>query len=106
MVFIGNCRYQPPGFAPSWRPRLDDGVLDIRLVDAAPAWARLRLIPAVLTGRLAKCASYKQWQASELRVELGKTEMRLGRDGQTFDGDGAFTVHKRPERLLVYAPHA
>ena len=106
MVFIGNCRYDPPGFAPSWRPRLDDGMLDVRLVDAAPAWARARLIPAIVTGRLTKSASYKQWQARELRVQSGKTEMRLGRDGHTFDGDGAFTVHKHPEGLLVYAPHA
>ena len=106
MVFVGNCRHEPPGFAPSWRPRLDDGVLDVRLVDAAPAWARLRLVPAVLSGRLAKCPSYEQWEARELRVESRGSKMRLGRDGQIFDGDGAFTVEKRPERLLVYAPHA
>lgn len=106
MVFVGNCRHEPPGFAPSWRPRLDDGVLDVRLVDAAPAWARLKLIPAILTGRLTKCASYEQWEARELHVESDESEMRLGRDGQTFDGDGAFTVEKRPEMLLVYAPHA
>ena len=33
MIFIGNCRYQPSGFAPSWRERMDDGQLDIRIVD-------------------------------------------------------------------------
>ena len=106
MVFVGNCRHEPPGFAPSWRPRLDDGVLDVRLVDAAPAWARVRLILAVLTGRLANCAAYEQSEARELHVESGQPEMRLARDGQTFDGDGAFTVEKHPEKLLVYAPHS
>ena len=25
MVFIGNCCHEPAGFAPAWRPRLDDG---------------------------------------------------------------------------------
>ena len=106
MVFVGNCRHEPPGFAPSWRPRLDDGVLDVRLVDAAPAWARLKLTLAVLSGRLANCAAYEQWEARELRVDSGQSEMRLGADGQTFDGDGAFSVEKRPGTLLVYAPHS
>ena len=30
--WIGNGTYAPEGFAPSWRERLDDGILDVRLV--------------------------------------------------------------------------
>ncbi len=104
-VFVGNCRHEPPGFAPSWRPRLNDGLLDVRLVDAAPHWARLRLVPALVTGRVPSSVAYEQREARQLHVESDSPTMRLGRDGLTFDGTGAFTVEKRPEKLLVYAPH-
>ena len=106
MVFIGNCRHEPLGFAPSRRPRLDDGVLDVRLVAAEPPRTRLRLLASVLTGRLPQSAAYERWETRELRVESDRPTMRLGRDGQTFDGHGAFTVEKRQQQVLVYAPHA
>ena len=106
LVFVGNCRHEPPGFAPSWRPRLDDGALDVRLAHGGPRWSRLRLVPDVLAGRLPKSAAYEQWDARELRVQADGTSMRLARDGQTFDGSADFTVEKHPEKLIVYAPHA
>jgi diacylglycerol kinase family enzyme len=63
MAFIGNCRHKPEGFAPSWRPRLDDGLLDIRLIEADGRWSRLRVALAVLTGRLSRCRAYDHWEA-------------------------------------------
>ena len=50
--WIGNGRYAPEGFAPSWRERLDDGLLDVRLVLGDRRWARVRLVADVLAGRL------------------------------------------------------
>ena len=38
MIFVGNCRYHPAGFAPTWRERLDDGRLDVRLVSGEQPW--------------------------------------------------------------------
>jgi diacylglycerol kinase family enzyme/membrane-associated phospholipid phosphatase len=105
-VFIGNCHHEPRGVAPSWRPRLDDGLLDVRLVEGDKPAALLRLVPAVLTGRLRKTDSYQQWETQQLRVESNEGTIRLGRDGQTFDGNGRFTVEKRRQKLVVYAPHA
>ena len=35
-LFAGNGHYHPEGFAPSWRDRLDDGTIDVRMVDADP----------------------------------------------------------------------
>lgn len=106
MVFAGNCRYEPAGFAPGWRRRLDDGVLDVRLIDAAPPLARLRTALAIVTGRLAKCRAYDRWSARELRIESPARSLRLARDGETFDGSGSFRVEKLAERLVIYAPHA
>ncbi|MEN3315086.1 MAG: hypothetical protein V7605_1320 [Acidimicrobiaceae bacterium] len=104
MVFIGNCRYDPPGFAPSWRPCLDDGQLDIRIVDGSHPWSRARLLASVLTGRLAACGAYEQRYTREVHVKSLEGELRLARDGETFDGPEEFTIAKTDEPLLVYVP--
>lgn len=105
LVFVGNCAYLPQGFAPSWRARLDDGRLDVRLVDASTPGARVRLVLAVLTGRLGRCRAYEQWSTERIRVKRLDDDRRLARDGETFEGSAEFTVAKCDEPLLVYAPH-
>jgi diacylglycerol kinase family enzyme/membrane-associated phospholipid phosphatase len=104
MAFIGNCRHKPEGFAPSWRPRLDDGLLDIRLIEADGRWSRLRVALAVLTGRLSRCRAYDHWEAPALEVSSRDGPMRLARDGNTFDGSPSWRVEKLPQRLAVYTP--
>lgn len=105
MIFVGNCTYHPHGFAPSWRTRLDDGRLDVRLIDASLPRGRPRLIVAVLTGRLGRCRAYEELQVGELRVRRLDGDRRLARDGETFNGSEEFVITKCPEPLLVYAPH-
>ncbi len=105
MVFIGNCRYEPDGFCPSWRPRLDDGRLDIRVVDGSAPWSRVRLGLALLTGTLGRCRAYEQWSATELEVRSLQGPLRLARDGETFDGAERFRVTKCEQRLAVYVPY-
>jgi undecaprenyl-diphosphatase len=102
MVFVGNCRYEPPGFAPAWRERLDDGVLDVRLVDATRPFARLSLVAAVLTGRLRQSQVYEEFPTRECRITRLSVP-RLARDGETFDGAPDFVIEKRPDPLSVYA---
>jgi undecaprenyl-diphosphatase len=106
MAFIGNCRYSPSGFAPSWRRRLDDEQIDFRYVDGSAPWARLRLIAAVLTGRLGRCKIYKQTVVDELRIRSLEGPLRLARDGETFEASSdEIVVRKLPKRLAVYCPH-
>jgi diacylglycerol kinase family enzyme/membrane-associated phospholipid phosphatase len=104
MIFIGNCAYHPAGFGPSWRERLDDGQLDVRIVHADQPWSRARLVASVLTGRLARCRAYEQRFQRELRVRSRQGPLRLARDGETFDGSEEFTIAKAAEPLVVYAP--
>lgn len=106
MAFIGNCRYSPSGFAPSWRKRLDDEQIDFRYVEGSTPWARLRLIVAVLTGRLGGCKVYKQTVVKELRIRSLDGPLRLARDGETFEASSEeIIVRKLPKRLAVYCPH-
>lgn len=103
MIFIGNCRYHPKGFAPSWRERLDDGLLDVRMVDGTQPYARTRLLLAVLTGTLGRCKVYEHSLVTQLKVRsLDGSPMRLARDGETFEGSAEFTVSKLDRHLAIY----
>jgi undecaprenyl-diphosphatase len=104
LLFAGNCCYKPAGFAPSWREDLDDGLLDVRLVDAGHPGARLRLLAAVLTGTLASAAPYKAWAAERVEVRVDGLHTRIACDGETGDGPGYFELTKRRRGLEVYAP--
>lgn len=105
MGFVGNCRHEPAGLGPSWRPRLDDGLLDVRLLLADLPRSRAKLMLAVLSGRLTSSAAYVEYSARELRVKSAHRKLRLARDGEHFDGPGSFVIRKLPKRLTVYARH-
>ncbi|MGI9030817.1 MAG: diacylglycerol/lipid kinase family protein [Ilumatobacteraceae bacterium] len=102
--WIGNCAYAPDGFGPSWRERLDDGQLDVRLVLGGRKGARLRLLLDVLTGRLRHCPFYRELKVRELDVRSPEGPLRLAVDGETIDGGTHFTISKRPRALLVAIP--
>jgi diacylglycerol kinase family enzyme len=106
MAFIGNCRYSPSGFAPSWRGRLDDEQIDFRYVDGSAPYARIRLVAAVLTGRLGRSKVYKQTVVQELKIRSLDGPLRLARDGETFEASSEeIVVRKLPKRLAVFCSH-
>jgi undecaprenyl-diphosphatase len=105
MVFVGNCRYHPDGFAPSWRERLDDGALDVRIVDADTPWSRTRLVAAVLTGRLGRCRAYDATTTTRLVIESPDgAPVRLAVDGETSEGATTLVFEKHARPLRVFAP--
>ncbi len=105
MAFIGNCRYHPSGFAPSWRERLDDELLDFRYVSGDEPLARTRLVLAVLTGRLGRSRIYQQTCVKRLELRSLQGPLRLARDGETFEGNDVIVIEKLEKRLAVYVPH-
>jgi len=104
MIFIGNCEYQPPGLAPGWRERLDDGLFDVRYVDDRVRFSRLRLVLALMTGQLARTTVYTRRLVTSLEVRSRRGPLRLACDGETFDGASKVSISKYPSRLVVYAP--
>jgi undecaprenyl-diphosphatase len=102
---VGNCRAEPEGLAPTWRPRLDDGELDVRLLFADLPHSRLRALLAALSGRLPRSRAYVQYATPRLRVDCAQPRLTLSQDGEHFEGHGSFTIEKLPRRLLVYARH-
>ncbi|MCW2572499.1 MAG: hypothetical protein JWO88_2557 [Frankiales bacterium] len=103
-LFAGNGHYHPAGFAPSWRERLDDGCIDVRLIDADHRLSRLRLVAAVLSGRLGRSAVYEQRLVGSLPVRSRQGGLRIARDGEVSDGPGHLTLHAAADKLVVYLP--
>ena len=102
LYFAGNCRYEPQGTAPVYRPDLSDGRLDVRIVEARRL-ARSRLVAAVLTGTLGRCRVYHSWQAGS--VDVGPADGQpiwLSVDGEVATAESGFTQGKHRQRLIVY----
>jgi len=104
MGFVGNCMYHPSGFAPSWRERLDDGELDVRLVDASSPWSRTRLVLAVLTGRLGRSRVYEARSATCLDVRSLDGPLSIAVDGEVVEGPAHIVFEKHAEPLQVLVP--
>jgi undecaprenyl-diphosphatase len=104
LLFIGNCCFAPHGIAPTRRTRVDDGLLDVRLVSAEVSWARTRVAGALLLGRLSSSPVFERWLATELDVRSAQGPLQLARDGEIWEGSETFTVRKRAEPLHVFQP--
>jgi diacylglycerol kinase family enzyme/membrane-associated phospholipid phosphatase len=103
-LFLGNGHFTEEGLAPSRRKRLDDGTLDVRLVDADRRLARTRLLAALVLGRLARTPVYERWSAHEVRVRSIDGPLRLAGDGESWEGPAEVTVRKRPGVLRLLQP--
>ncbi|ARX87441.1 MULTISPECIES: diacylglycerol kinase family protein [Streptomyces] len=104
LLFAGNSRYDPPGFAPSYRPTLDDGLLDLRIVDGKHPFARTRLVAAFLTGTLARSRVYRETTATRLRIDGMDKAGDYTRDGEVSPAADTLVLDKRSRALTVYLP--
>ena len=102
LLFVGNGQYVPRGFAPSEREDLQDGLLDLRILDVSSRWSRFVVLLATLTGQLARVKQYHEVSAPELEITLPDGPERVARDGEV--GDPADTLRVRAVRraLTVY----
>ena len=103
-LFAGNGHYHPAGFAPSWRERMDDGCIDVRLIDADRRFARTRLLLAFLTGRMGRSRVYEERIVGRLPVRSRQGALRIARDGEATDGPGHLLLRAAGRPLVVYRP--
>lgn len=105
LLFAGNGIYHPAGFAPTYRTQLDDGLLDVRAVDAGTPFARTRLILAVLTGTLHTSRVLTTAQVRSLRLEVLHGEPHFAYDGEVIPTpDGPLVLGKQRHAVTVYRP--
>ncbi|MEV7192670.1 diacylglycerol kinase family protein [Streptomyces sp. NPDC093510] len=105
LLFAGNGIYHPAGFAPTYRTQLDDGLLDVRAVEAGTPLARTRLLLAVLTGTLHSSRVLTTAQVRRLDLEVLRGEPHFAYDGEVTDATYRHLVlDKLPKAITLYRP--
>ena len=104
LMWIGNGRYDPTGLGPAWRERLDDGLLDVRMVKGGRRFSRARFVLHALSGRLVHCSAYEARVAPSVTIRSLDGPLRLAADGETYDGPACLEVTKRRQALRVAVP--
>ncbi|MCW2699955.1 MAG: putative glycerophosphatase [Blastococcus sp.] len=101
ILFIGNGCYTPRGLAPAWRPRLEDGLLDVQYLRADVRFSRSRAVLGALLGISDRGSAYAEFQAEEVRVVSHSGLKQVAYDGEMGEKATEFVFTKR-ELLTVY----
>jgi undecaprenyl-diphosphatase len=104
LFFLGNSIYLPSGFAPSRRTRMDDGLIDIRILETGRRWSRLRILTALVLGRLERSPLYHEMQVPEFSFEAVDGPIPLARDGEIGDTYDRASFTARYRVLPVFRP--
>lgn len=102
LIFVGNGTYAPKGLAPSRRPALDTGLLDVRYLRADVPYSRARFVLATLTNSLAASHVYREEDVPELDVRLLDGNRRVATDGEVGPLGNHFRFRSRPSALTIY----
>jgi undecaprenyl-diphosphatase len=82
LFFLGNSTYLPSGFAPSRRTRMDDGLLDVRILETGRRFSRLRILVALALGRLERSPLYHEMRVPEFEFTSLDGPTVLAHDGE------------------------
>lgn len=104
LFFLGNSVYLPAGFAPARRTRIDDGLIDVRFLDTGRPLAMLRIIAALLLGRIERSPLYHELQVPEFSFEALDGPTPIARDGEIGEPVSQASFANRYRALAVYRP--
>ena len=104
LFFLGNSSYLPSGFAPSRRLRMDDGLMDVRILETEKRFSRLRILTSLALGRLVRSPLYHELRVPEFTFRAVDGPTLLAHDGELADelDEASFTVRYRA--LPVFRP--
>jgi diacylglycerol kinase family enzyme/membrane-associated phospholipid phosphatase len=101
ILFVGNGCYTPRGLAPAWRPRLEDGLLDVQYLRADIRFSRIRAVLGALLGISDRGSAYAEFQTEEVRVVSRSGLKQVAYDGEMGEKASEFHFMKR-HALTVY----
>ncbi|NEE03109.1 bifunctional phosphatase PAP2/diacylglycerol kinase family protein [Phytoactinopolyspora halotolerans] len=104
MLFVGNGRYLPRGTFPAWRPRLDDGELDVQYLKVGP-FSRTRATAAILAGTAPHSRVHRATTATSLTVIAESGSFEIACDGETVGSYDRCEFRKLVGPLIVYRPY-
>ncbi|BBZ26364.1 putative phosphoesterase, PA-phosphatase related protein [Mycolicibacterium madagascariense] len=104
LFFVGNSSYLPSGFAPARRLRMDDGLIDVRILETERRFATARILTSLVLGRLVRSPLYHELRVPEFRFTAVDGPTLLARDGELSDevAEASFSVRYRA--LQVFRP--
>jgi diacylglycerol kinase family enzyme/membrane-associated phospholipid phosphatase len=104
LFFLGNSTYLPSGFAPSRRTRMDDGLIDVRILETGRRLSRLRIVTSLALGRLERSPLYHEMRVPEFSFTAVDGPTVLAHDGEigTRFTEASFDVKYRA--LPVFRP--
>lgn len=102
LFFLGNSIYLPAGFAPSRRTTLDDGLMDVRILESGRPFSTIRILVSLALGRLVRSPLYHELRVPEFSFTAVDGPTPLAHDGEVeLDVDEAtFTVRYRALPVL------
>ena len=104
LFFLGNSVYLPSGFAPAQRTRMDDGLLDVRILETGRRLSRLRILSALALGRLERSPLYHEMQVPEFFFEAVDGPTPVAHDGEVGSAYQQATFTARYRALAVFRP--
>jgi diacylglycerol kinase family enzyme/membrane-associated phospholipid phosphatase len=103
LLFLGNSTYVPSGFAPVQRNRMDSGLIDVRLLEAGRPLSRLRIMTALVLGRLPRSRLYHEHQVPEFSFSAVDRPIAVALDGEVDGHHTHATFTARYRALRVYS---
>jgi diacylglycerol kinase family enzyme len=104
-VFIGNNCYGESLRDLIGRDAMDEGVLDVRIAHADRRLSRLRIVGAVLFGKVATSPLIDRLQRASVTLDLGDgTPVPVALDGEVVDMASPLRYESKPKALTVLLP--
>jgi diacylglycerol kinase family enzyme len=104
LFFLGNSTYLPSGFAPSRRTRMDDGLLDVRILETGRRFSTVRIVTALALGRLERSPLYHELRVPEFTFKAIDGPTVLAHDGEVGTEVTEATFSVRYRALPVFRP--
>lgn len=106
LLFLGNSVYLPSGFAPAFRGRMDDGLIDVRILEAGRPWARTRILAALALGRLPRSKLYHELRVPEFSFSAVDGPTVVAHDGEVGERYDHASFAAKYRILPVFRPSA
>jgi len=103
MVAIANSRQYGNGALIAPQAQLDDGQLDVVVIDNRPPWRALLQIPRVFLGQIAQLGGVTLLRGDQVEIASGAATL-FHVDGEPFVGAARLTARVRPGALRVQVP--
>lgn len=104
LVFVGNGAYGDDLRDIGRRESLCDGELDVRVVRADVRFSRLRLLGAIVLGRLRHSRVVVRMSCVEVEIDVDRSRVKVALDGEIDDLPAPLRYRSSPRALKVLVP--